>query len=160
MADGESGARHVSVDAEGAAGAADERRLARAEIARDGDDVARLELRRPLCGDALGLLRRGRLASFGHPASTLSISSRLSTPRYQWPRSSSLRLSCSYSLASSGSALRASRKRMNSRHLGPSHSTTWTITSRGNSSPLTNLLSQGRSSSGWKTNPAPAIRSR
>ena len=49
-------ARHGLRDAERPAGAADERRLAAAELAGDEDDVARLEARGDARGERLGLL--------------------------------------------------------------------------------------------------------
>jgi hypothetical protein len=54
-------ARHRPFDAERVRRPADKRRLAGAELAGDGDHVARHELRRQRRGDALGLLGRGRL---------------------------------------------------------------------------------------------------
>jgi hypothetical protein len=57
VADCERRARDRPGHAEGAAGAADERRLARAELAGDGDDVARAQLGRELRGELLGLCR-------------------------------------------------------------------------------------------------------
>src|SRR5919204_6306465 len=59
MADCVRRARNRPLDAERAAGAADERRLAGAELAGEVDDVARLEPRRQLRRDALRLLGRG-----------------------------------------------------------------------------------------------------
>src|SRR6266540_2157226 len=61
MADGVSRARHRALDAECVTGTADECRLARAELARDGDHVSGPQLSRELRGDALRLLGRGRL---------------------------------------------------------------------------------------------------
>ena len=61
VADRERGARDRAGDAERAAGAAYERRLAGAELAGHQHDVARVEARGQERGDALGLLGRGRL---------------------------------------------------------------------------------------------------
>ena len=58
VADGVGRARHALAHAERAAGAADEGRLAGAELARDGDDVAGCELPRELRRERLCLLRR------------------------------------------------------------------------------------------------------
>src|SRR4051794_23087866 len=61
VADREGRARDPLLHAERAARAPDERRLARAEVARDGHDVADLELfGKPPC-ELLGLGRRARL---------------------------------------------------------------------------------------------------
>ena len=60
VADGVRRARHRLRDAEGTAGAADERRLAGAELAGDGDDVAGLQVLGDAGGDRLGLLRAAR----------------------------------------------------------------------------------------------------
>jgi hypothetical protein len=57
VADREGRARHRDVDPERAAGAADERRLAGAELAGDGDDVAQAKPAREPRGDLLGLRR-------------------------------------------------------------------------------------------------------
>jgi hypothetical protein len=54
-------ARDRNLDAERAAGTADEGRLSRTELAGDGDDVARPEARRKTCGDLLGLCGGVRL---------------------------------------------------------------------------------------------------
>jgi hypothetical protein len=57
VADRERRAGDGNVDADGAAGAADERRLSGSQLAGDGDDVAGCELARELRGDGLGLRR-------------------------------------------------------------------------------------------------------
>src|SRR5579885_845607 len=59
VADRERGARNRPGDPEGAGGAPDEGRLAGAELAGDGDHVARPEPHRQARGERLGLLRRG-----------------------------------------------------------------------------------------------------
>jgi hypothetical protein len=61
MADRVGRARDGLRDAERAAGAADEGRFPGAELAGDGDDVARLEPGGDAAGERLGLLRRGCL---------------------------------------------------------------------------------------------------
>src|SRR5712692_9897350 len=58
VADREGRARHRGGHAECPAGTADEGRLARADLAGDGDDVPGQELHGQTRGQALGLLRR------------------------------------------------------------------------------------------------------
>jgi hypothetical protein len=61
VADREGGACDRRLDSERPARAAYERRLPRAELARDADDVARREQRREASPDRLGLGRRAAL---------------------------------------------------------------------------------------------------
>jgi hypothetical protein len=58
VADGKCRAGDWSLDAERAAGTANERRLAAAELARDGDNVAAAELTRERGGNGLRLVGR------------------------------------------------------------------------------------------------------
>ena len=70
VADGERRARDRCGDAQGAAGAANEGRLAAPELSRDGDDVALDELLRQLGGNRLGFLRRARAKIQNRPSWT------------------------------------------------------------------------------------------
>ena len=74
MTDRERRARHGRCDPEGSAGASDERRLARTELAGDGDDVTRSEpWREPAC-DRLGLRWTGAFPEDQTKAVTIYIS--------------------------------------------------------------------------------------